>query len=408
MKMNVMREVIRTLVLSLILVFTSWVEMFGHAMDQSYIYLSIYQNDVLGRFELNYKELNGSLGLNFEQGMSLDEIRPFLPQIREYIVERVQLTSEYGEHGFDFLFDEIRLIEQKQGTFLVLPFDLLNDQPMPDKISARYDLFFSDFPGHVGMLLISHHWEAGIVNNEAVPSLIFQEADKTAELSLTDISKWKGWWAMTKLGMWHIWIGLDHILFLLALALPAVVRRTVTDQGKWVWQPVKTFRSAFIYIITIVTFFTIAHSLTLSLAATGIVQLPARIIESIIALSIALAALHNIKPIFGHREWLIAFGFGLFHGLGFASVFGEKGLNGEFMFLSLFGFNIGVEIGQVAIILIIFPLLFFFRSRKWYNRFLYYGSILLILISLYWFIERIFEIDLILDNYIGKAWNKVF
>ncbi|MEO1625725.1 MAG: HupE/UreJ family protein, partial [Bacteroidota bacterium] len=135
--------------------------------------------------------------------------------------------------------------------------------------------------------------------------------------------------------------------------------------------------------------------------------LSSRWVETIIAFSIALAALHNIVPIFKTREWLIAFGFGLFHGFGFASVLGEKGLSGDFMVLSLLGFNVGVELGQVLIICMIFPVLFLIRKTKLYPYIITYGSALLIFISLYWVIERGFEVDLPLGAYFWKVYNSI-
>ena len=128
------------------------------------------------------------------------------------------------------------------------------------------------------------------------------------------------------------------------------------------WIPVERLKPALKNVVKIVTFFTIAHSITLCLAAFEIISLPPRLIESIIAISIALAAIHNIYPRFSGKEWLIAFVFGLFHGFGFASVLAEKGLAGNYMALSIFGFNLGVEIGQLAIILLVFPILYLLRK----------------------------------------------
>ncbi len=220
---------------------------------------------------------------------------------------------------------------------------------------------------------------------------------------------------MIKQGMLHIWVGIDHVLFLLALILPAVVRRrnALTAEGGvsfddsgyeiWGWRPVMKFKPAFLYILKIVTFFTIAHTITLSLAALKIVVLPSWLVESIIAFSIGLAAFHNIRPIFKGRDWIIAFVFGLFHGFGFATVLGELGFKGENLTLSLLGFNIGVEFGQVVIIALIFPFLFFIRKLKLYPKFMVIISLLLILISIYWMVERIFEVDFPLDEYLlGK------
>jgi hypothetical protein len=140
----------------------------------------------------------------------------------------------------------------------------------------------------------------------------------------------------------------------------------------------------------------------LAIASLGIFTLPSRYVESIIAFSIALAALHNIIPIFKSKEWIVAFAFGLFHGFGFASVLGEKGLGGDYIILSLLGFNGGVEIGQVAIIAGIFPVLYFLRTFSIYPKILTYGSGLLILISLHWSIERFFEINIPLGRWLDS------
>jgi hypothetical protein len=131
----------------------------------------------------------------------------------------------------------------------------------------------------------------------------------------------------------------------------------------------------------------------LCLAAFQIISLPSRLIESIIAISIALAAIHNIYPIVSRREWLIAFVFGLFHGFGFASILAEKGLAGNYLGLSVFGFNLGVEIGQVAIIVLVFPILYMLRKTSLYPKIRVFGSICLILVSLYWFFERALDVD---------------
>jgi hypothetical protein len=131
--------------------------------------------------------------------------------------------------------------------------------------------------------------------------------------------------------------------------------------------------------------------------------MPPRLIESIIAISIALAALHNIYPLFPGKDWLIAFFFGLFHGFGFASVMGEKGLGGNYLTLSVFGFNLGVEIGQLAIIVLVFPILYGLRKTFLYPKIRVVGSIFLILFSLYWFIERAFDVDFPVGRIITKT-----
>src|SRR5262249_10723964 len=117
-------------------------------------------------------------------------------------------------------------------------------------------------------------------------------------------------------GVWHIWTGFDHMLFLVSLLLPAVARR---EHGRW--RTVSRFPDALAETAKVVTAFTVAHSATLSVAALGIVDLPSRLVESAIALSVAVAALNNLVPVFDpRRTWRVALAFGLIHGFGFASV----------------------------------------------------------------------------------------
>lgn len=394
----------------------------AHAPDQSYLYLSIYQDRITGTVEITMNDLNKALDLGIDEELYKpktdddkvetpfpQELMVHWPRIQQYILERVQISSpQFGNHQISFT--EPTIMPLFMGVFVKSNFNLSKSNVIPEDLDISYNVLFDKDAIHRGLMVIAHNWKAGIINNEAMSSLIFTPDDTKQQLSLSDASMWKGFVALVKLGMWHIYIGLDHILFLVALMLPAVVRRRNDDEltsFQNAWKPVDRFKSAFFYILKIVTLFTIAHSITLSLAATGVINLPSRIVESIIALSIGLAAYLNMKPLFNKSESLIAFAFGLFHGLGFASVLGEKGLEGEYMVLSLLGFNVGVELGQVLIICAIFPILYFIRRSKYYPYIIYYGSILLIAIALFWFVERFFEIDLLLDNYITKAFNKV-
>ncbi len=189
-------------------------------------------------------------------------------------------------------------------------------------------------------------------------------------------------------GMWHIWIGIDHILFLLALILPTVLLR---KEGKWT--PVERPAPAIRNLLVIVTLFTIAHSITLFLAAFNIVQMSARLVESVIALSIVVVALNNIYQWVSKGSLFTIFFLGLFHGLGFASVMG----NLPFRMVDLVGmvimFNIGVELGQIAIVIALFPVLYLLRTRSAYiPAVLKGGSWLLAAIGSYWFLQRALDI----------------
>ena len=147
-----------------------------------------------------------------------------------------------------------------------------------------------------------------------------------------------------------------------------------------------------INVLKIVTAFTLAHSLTLALAALHIVTLPTRWVESVIAASVVIAAVNNLLPLFRERSWIVAFAFGLVHGFGFANVLAEAGLTKASLALALVGFNVGVEIGQLAIVALFVPLAYQFRQTATYRTVvLRGGSIAVIMVAAIWMIERMFD-----------------
>lgn len=190
-------------------------------------------------------------------------------------------------------------------------------------------------------------------------------------------------------GVWHIWIGIDHILFLVALLLPSVLR---LENGKWV--PVSNFKAAFYNVLKVVTAFTFAHSVTLTLATLDVVTLPSKWVEAVIALSVVLAAINNIYPMVSDRVWAVALGFGFIHGFGFANVLADLDLPTGTLAVALFSFNIGVELGQLAIVFVMFPIIFLLRSQSFYQPIkLRLGSAVIGIIASLWIVDRVFELE---------------
>ena len=226
-------------------------------------------------------------------------------------------------------------------------------------------MFFELDPLHRGLLNVEHDGHT--------QTAVFSPEQQTVRLDLTTSSPWREFLQFGREGIWHIWIGYDHILFLISLLLPAVLWWT---EGRW--QAVESFKPAFWEVFKIVTAFTLAHSITLSLAVLGVVKLPSRWVESAIAVSVLIVALHNLYPVLRARLWVVAFIFGLVHGLGFATVLLDLGLPGKSLLLALVGFNLGVEVGQVAIVSAFLPLVFLVRRSWSYQRLvLGFGSVLI-------------------------------
>jgi tetratricopeptide (TPR) repeat protein len=192
-------------------------------------------------------------------------------------------------------------------------------------------------------------------------------------------------------GVKHIWLGFDHVLFLLTLLLPAVL--VLGQRG---FAPASSMRAALREVLKVVTAFTLAHSLTLSLAALELIALPSRLVESSIALSLILAALANLVPSLRIRGATMAFGFGLLHGFGFASVLRELGLPSASVGSALLGFNVGVELGQLCVVALSFPALYALRSVRQYVPYvLRGGSVAVVLVAAVWFFERALDVELI-------------
>jgi hypothetical protein len=186
-------------------------------------------------------------------------------------------------------------------------------------------------------------------------------------------------------GIWHVWAGYDHVAFLLLLLLPSVLRGTRRE-----WQATAGARDVARDLLTIVTAFTLAHSLTLALAATGTVRLASGPVEIAIAASIVVAGALNLLPRLARWRLPLAFGFGLVHGFGFANALAELVPHGARLVPILTGFNLGVELGQLTVVAIILPLLLRARRSPFYaTRFMPTASLATAIVGAGWLAARL-------------------
>ncbi len=191
-------------------------------------------------------------------------------------------------------------------------------------------------------------------------------------------------------GLAHVWSGWDHMLFIAGLFLAAALCR---EQGRW--QPVAKLGPALLDAAKLVTAFTLAHALTLCLTALGVVSLPSRIVESLVALSVVFAGVNNLFPMAPRRAlFALAWVFGLIHGTAIAGALLELGLPPSGRLLALLGFNLGVEAAQLLLVLVLVPLAFALRHwRAYVPVVLWPGSLLVALAGLIWFIDRAFDLS---------------
>lgn len=197
---------------------------------------------------------------------------------------------------------------------------------------------------------------------------VFLEDRRDATVDLAGATG-TGWIAFVAMGVEHILGGLDHLLFLVALLALA--------RGFW-------------QTVTIVTGFTVAHSITLSLAALGVVDVPSRIVEPLIAASIVWVAVENlVAPSGVGRRWLIAAIFGLVHGLGFASALTELDLARDALVRALIGFNVGVELGQVAFVIVVMPPLAWASRPGRLPRLPQFLSVIVAALGMVWLVLRL-------------------
>ncbi len=350
----------------------------AHKPSDSYLTLRVDGNSLTGQWDIALRDLDLALGLdaNGDGSITWGEVRASQAAIADYALSRLTVRNGGGDcrltpgsHAVD---------QHSDGAYAVLVFSGAC-ATAGNSIDVSYALLFDLDAQHRGLLKLEG--QGGVRN------AIFSSGDRSQRFDSASSGRVAQFAGFVVDGVKHIAIGVDHIFFLFALLLPAVMVR----QGRS-WRPTGDLASTLWNVFRIVTAFTLAHSITLSLAALEVVKVPSRLVESMIALSVVLTALDNVVPFLPRRRWLVAFAFGLLHGLGFASVLLDLGLPRATLALSLFGFNVGVEVGQLILVLTLVPLAHLARRHRSYSRYAVgAGSAFIAFVAMGWMIERAFK-----------------
>jgi hypothetical protein len=371
----------------------------AHKPSDSYLVLKVEadQPRVSGQWDIALRDLEFTVGLDIDGdgNFTPGEVQAKHADIASYALARLTVRADGDSCPLRSIGHTIE--KHSDGDYAALKLQADCGSPasaMPasaartiETLDIRYSLFFDLDAEHEGLLRL----ESGVGTAPDTVTGVFAAGKPHQHFELRKPSLLAQFLSFGGQGLWHIWIGFDHVLFLLALLLPAVLMH---EAGRW--QAAARFGPAFWDVVRVVTSFTVAHSITLSLAALGVVSLPSRLVEATIALSVLLAALNNVRPVIEEWRWLMAFTFGLIHGFGFASVLADLGLPRDALLLALVGFNLGVEAGQLAIVAVFLPLAFMLRGTATYRRGLMSGgSLVVALLALTWMIERIFDISIL-------------
>ncbi|MEW6682979.1 MAG: HupE/UreJ family protein [Nitrospirota bacterium] len=354
----------------------------AHKPSDSYVSLAVDGTEIRGRWDIALRDLDYAIGLdaNDDGAITWGEVRARHDAISAYALARLSIGSGGRPCPTSAM---AQLIDQhSDGAYTVLQFQA-ECRNEPRDLDLRYRLFADLDPQHKGLWQVAWRGQTqtGILSHDH-PETRIDPAASTPLEEFVDFGHE---------GIWHIWLGFDHLLFLLTLLLPAVLSR----QGNR-WQVVPALQPALWDVVKIVSAFTIAHSVTLSLATLSVIHLPSRWVESAIAASVVLAALNNLFPVVQGRRWVVAFGFGLIHGFGFASVLADLGLPQGAKVLALIGFNLGVEVGQLAVVAVFLPLAYGLRRSWVYERLVFVpGSVLIAMVALVWLAERLFNLKLL-------------
>lgn len=258
------------------------------------------------------------------------------------------------------------------------------------QLQLRYKLFADTDPTHRGLLVIHEQGQAPSTQRLQV---LPPSGDAVTLTDPHTSASPHGFMGFVFEGVHHILIGTDHVLFLLALLLPAVLlRERAGPTGPGQWLPAPHLKPVLLDVLRVVTAFTVAHSITLGLAVYDVVNPPPRWIESIIAASVVLAALNNLYPVVRSDRWKLTFLFGLIHGFGFANALKEVGLQDGGLAAPLLGFNLGVELGQLAIVLVFMLQIWPLRRHPVYRLVLRWGSVAVALMASLWLVERVFDV----------------
>ena len=342
----------------------------AHQSGNSYLRIDSDSQALRVQLDFAVRDLNSLLQIPPEQQKPLqrDELAALQEKLSAVISS--SLLMEIDGHPVSLAFESQEVALHNDGLYVRQSFSASAPDPGATQLLVRYGFFNQDEKIARAFVKLSA--------NGLETSVVFDARHAAQRLPLREIPLAEILWSYAREGTLHIWSGLDHVLFLLCLLLPGLSLAASAS------------RPLLIYALKVVTAFTVAHSVTLAAAALDWVILPDKLIESAIAASIIISALMNLWRGKGAYQWKLAFGFGLIHGLGFANGLRELGLSSSHFIETLLAFNLGVEFGQMAVVVAVgvalAPVL---RKERAVSVIQRWGSVGILLMACGWLVERV-------------------
>lgn len=351
----------------------------AHGASSSYLTIAVDGRMLDVQWEIALRDLDWAIGIDGRGDgvITWGDLRRQRAAIEAYALPRLTLAAD----GRPCAVGPTRLLADQRGdgAYAVLRF-AADCAGAIHRVTVGYRLMFEFDPMHRGLLaFVADGVSHAAALSPSAPSVTVEAGGSLLTTFAT----------FFEIGVRHIFSGLDHLLFIAVLLLPAMFSRRAGLVGSRSWQPVARFRPAFVETVRILSAFTLAHAITVTAASLGLIELPASLVEGAIALTIAVTAIDNIVPILPGPRWPLAFGFGLIHGLGFASALGPLSLPPLATAAALLSFNLGVEAAQLVVAVVVLPAGFLLRDMPLYPRRLLPGaSGVAAVLALGWFAER--------------------
>lgn len=357
----------------------------AHSSSNSFLTLRMDAEGLVLRADVSMRDVDLVFSLDQDRNgqVTWAETQAKAQEIQQWLQQGIQLQASGQACTLDAA--DLQASEHADGIYLSAQWQVacnpgITPANLPNaSLGMRYNLIFAQDNLHRSLLKVDlpELQSSHMFSPDRPEALITQSSNSVLQVFQHYLLE----------GVWHIWIGIDHILFLLSLLVLAplqAARGRVTQ-----WQAVPRARTAVLEVLSVVTAFTLAHSLTLGASVLKWLEPSPNLIEPAIAITVVLVALNNLLGWSAVKRWPLAFAFGLIHGFGFANVLLDLGLPTRSLAAALGGFNVGVELGQLAIVGVFLPVAWLLRHTAFYRwGIVFMGSITIAVLGTWWVLER--------------------